>query len=144
MSRDLGISGDRGLLDLLTDQAIRAEVASQARCADGGLDPDAWFPVSVSVEAARREAARAIAVCTACPVRCACLELSLRHWAIGQHGVWGGLVAPERVALRRRWLATAGDRGLPVMPDVGGRLAADVAVAGRGGDHRERVACPPA
>src|SRR5216683_4742939 len=30
------------------------------------------------------------------------LALSLRHWDIGQHGVWGGLVAAERAALRRR------------------------------------------
>jgi hypothetical protein len=26
--------------------------------------------------------------------------LSLRHWDIGQHGVWGGLVPAERGALR--------------------------------------------
>lgn len=31
-----------------------------------------------------------------------CLALSLRHWEIGQHGAWGGLVAAERAALRRR------------------------------------------
>jgi hypothetical protein len=27
--------------------------------------------------------------------------LSLRRWDVGQHGVWGGLVAAERVALYR-------------------------------------------
>ena len=31
-----------------------------------------------------------------------CLVFSLWHWAIGQHGVWGGLVAAERAAMRRR------------------------------------------
>ena len=28
--------------------------------------------------------------------------LSLRHWDIGQHGTWGGLVAADRAWLRRR------------------------------------------
>ena len=48
----------------------------------------------------RTEAAAALAVRTACPVRAQCLMLSLRHWDIGQHGVWGGMVAAERMALR--------------------------------------------
>jgi WhiB family redox-sensing transcriptional regulator len=91
----------------LTDRTLRAEVTSNAQCAGGALDPDEWFPVSVDAEGARREAAGAIAICTACPVRAACLELSLRHWTIGQHGIWGGLVPAERAALRRRRLAAA-------------------------------------
>jgi hypothetical protein len=33
-------------------------------------------------------------------VRGHCLTLSLRHWDIGQHGVWGGLVAADRARLR--------------------------------------------
>jgi len=78
-----------------------ARVIRHARCADSSLDPDQWFPVSAETDKARREAATAIAVCTACQVRAQCLELSLRHWDIGQHGVWGGLVAAERAALRR-------------------------------------------
>jgi WhiB family redox-sensing transcriptional regulator len=49
------------------------------------------------------EAAGAIAVCAACPVRPDCLELSLRYASgIGAYGVWGGLVEAERRALRRR------------------------------------------
>ena len=80
-----------------------AELISQARCASSVLDPDAWFPVSPQPETARREADAAIAVCMACPVRAQCLELSLRHWDVGQHGVWGGLVPAERARLRHRW-----------------------------------------
>jgi hypothetical protein len=95
----------------LTDRALAAEVTAKARCADGTVDPDEWFPVSTEAEAARREAAGAIAICTACPVRGGCLELSLRHWTIGQHGVWGGLVAADRAALRRRWLASPHEYG---------------------------------
>jgi WhiB family redox-sensing transcriptional regulator len=89
----------------LTDDAVWAWVARQARCADIGLDPDQWYPVSTEPARARHEASAAIAVCAICPVRAQCLELSLRHWDIGQHGVWGGLVAADRADLRRRWPA---------------------------------------
>ena len=93
----------------LTDDALRARVARQARCADSGLDPDQWYPVSIEPARARQEAAAAIAVCIGCPVRALCVELSLRQWDIGQHGVWGGLVATDRAYLRRPW--PAGHRG---------------------------------
>ena len=89
-----------------TDQALWAQVARSARCANGDLDPDEWFPVSGQARMARQEAAAAIAVCTACLVRGECLALSLRHWDIGQHGVWGGLVAADRVRLRARLRAS--------------------------------------
>jgi len=94
----------------LTDDTLWARVAGQARCADSGLDPDRWYPVSIEPARARHEAAAAIAVCTSCPVRSQCLELSLRHWDIGQHGVWGGLVATDRAHLRRRPPRTPQDR----------------------------------
>jgi hypothetical protein len=84
------------------DQALWARVITYARCADSTLDPDQWFPVSAEAGKARHEAAAAITVCTTCLVRAQCLELSLRHWDIGQHGVWGGLVPADRAALRRR------------------------------------------
>ena len=66
------------------------------------LDPDQWYPVSARIDLARREAAAALAVCAACPVRKQCLELSLRQWYIGRHGIWGGLLAAEREELRAR------------------------------------------
>src|SRR5580704_13675251 len=84
-----------------THQASWARVIRYARCAEASLDPDQWFPVSADAGKARQEAAAAIAICTTCPVRAQCLALSLRHWDIGQHGVWGGLVAAERAAMRR-------------------------------------------
>jgi hypothetical protein len=86
----------------VSDRESWARVIRQALCADSGLDADEWFPVSAGVYGARGEAAAAIAICRACPVRSQCLALSLRHWDIGQHGVWGGLVAAERAMLRRR------------------------------------------
>jgi WhiB family redox-sensing transcriptional regulator len=108
----------------VTADALWALVARQARCADSVLDPDEWFPVSVEPAAARREAAAAIAVCTGCQVRAQCLELSLRHWDFGQHGVWGGLVAADRARLRRPWPADhRGRRGIAGVPSEGAAVS---------------------
>jgi Transcription factor WhiB len=90
------------MLGRFTDSALWGQVTRHARCADGGLDPDQWFPLSAEPGRARQEAAAAIAICTACPVRGHCLTISLQHWDIGQHGVWGGLIAADRARLRRR------------------------------------------
>jgi hypothetical protein len=104
----------------LTDQALWDRVARSARCADSDLDPDQWFPVSAHPGVARQEAAAAIAVCTACLARGECLALSLRHWDIGQHGVWGGLVAADRAQLRARLRASrTGGHGIIVIRDEG-------------------------
>jgi hypothetical protein len=93
------------------DHALWARVIRYARCADSGLDPDQWFPVSVAPDSARQEAAAAIAVCAGCLVQGECLALALRHWDLGQHGVWGGLVAVDRARLRRRLTAACSARG---------------------------------
>jgi Transcription factor WhiB len=84
------------------DRGLWAQVIRHARCADSSLHPDAWFPVSIEPAKARQEAAAAIAVCASCLVRGQCLTLSLRHWDIAQHGIWGGLIAADRARLRRR------------------------------------------
>jgi Transcription factor WhiB len=86
----------------LTEPALWALVIRHAQCSESELDPDQWFPVSTDPRQARQEAAPAIAICTTCPVRSHCLTLSLRRWDIGQHGIWGGLVAADRARLRRR------------------------------------------
>jgi hypothetical protein len=93
----------------LTGHALPARVARQARCADSGLDPGQWYPVSTEPAQARHEAAAAIAVCTSCPVPAQCLKLSLQHRDIGQHGAWGGPVATDRAHLHRQ--RPAGHRG---------------------------------
>jgi hypothetical protein len=91
----------------LTDRELTARVVSPlAKCTGAAVDPDEWFPVAAAPEAARMEAARALALCGVCPVRAECLELSMRRWTtIGRHGILGGFVEAERGALRARWLA---------------------------------------
>lgn len=86
----------------IADDPDWAQIAEQALCARSGLDPDLWFPVSPVPDRARHEAGRAIAICMACLVRHQCLRISLKYWDVGQHGIWGGLVAAERAALRAR------------------------------------------
>ena len=86
----------------MTDRILWATVVARAACSTSGLSPDDWYPVSAPAEAARREAAGAIAVCAACRVREECLELALRNWTVGQHGVWGGTVPAERDGTPRR------------------------------------------
>lgn len=89
-------------------ELLRLLHSGLARCADSGLDPEEWFPLSADVSRARAQAAKAIALCATCPVRAECLEFALRQWfGAGGDGVWGGLVAAERRAIRRQWLSGA-------------------------------------
>jgi Transcription factor WhiB len=92
--------------DVTVDELSATVTSPLARCAGSALDPDEWYPIASKPARARAEAARALAVCTVCPVRAECLELSMRVWeAAGQHGIWGGLVEADRAGARARWLA---------------------------------------
>ena len=94
-------------------------VTARAPCARVGVDPDQWYPVSAPAAEARREAAGALVVCTGCVVGMHCLELSLRYWTVGQHGIWGGTVPAERAALRRELIERqAGDIGNAIPGDL--------------------------
>jgi WhiB family transcriptional regulator, redox-sensing transcriptional regulator len=84
----------------MSDRVLWLLMVERGACSTSGLSADDWFPVSAPTEAARREAADAIAVCSGCRVREECLELAVRNWAVGQHGVWGGTVPAERERLR--------------------------------------------
>lgn len=75
----------------------------RAACRD--VDPEIFFPTGNGV-LAERQATRAKVVCRRCPVRPECLR-SARHHASGD-GVWGGLDADERRALRRDEAQRAG------------------------------------
>src|ERR1700760_4142776 len=85
----------------INDRVLWQIVIARAACSGSGLSPDDWYPGSAAPPAAARPgAAPALSVCARCPVRTECLELSLRNWRVGQHGVWGGTVPPERQELR--------------------------------------------
>ena len=99
------------------DLASWVRLTRQARCADSSFGADQWFPISTSAESARLEGADAIAVCRACPVSRLCLVLSITHWDIGQHGIWGGLVAADRAASRRQMLAPGPAANSPGVSD---------------------------
>lgn len=55
-----------------------------------------WFPEGDSTPP---EAAEALAVCTTCPVRVACLNHALDHH---EEGIWGGTTERDRRSIRRR------------------------------------------
>lgn len=98
-----GVRTARGMTDAELARLLYSGVAS---CTDSGVDTAAWFPASHNVDIAHTQAAPAIALCNACPLRTECLEFSMRYWYRGgEEGVWAGLVGPERLTLRTRWLA---------------------------------------
>src|ERR1700744_5599280 len=91
--------------DLSVSQLTAIVTRPLARCS-GTTNPDDWFPIAARADRARADAAGALRLCAACPVRAHCLELSMRLWhAGGKHGIWGGLIAPDRAAAHRHWLA---------------------------------------
>jgi len=102
MSVVYSIEDDGSPVSAISGSDLWVLVTARGMCSRSGLDPEQWYPVSAPATMARLEAAKAISVCTACVVRLHCLELSLRYWTVGQHGVWGGTVPAEREELRRR------------------------------------------
>jgi WhiB family redox-sensing transcriptional regulator len=74
--------------------------------------PELFFPVGTTGPA-RRQLARAKAVCHRCPVTSACLAWATRT---GQcYGVWGGLSEDERHEVQRRRALIAGRARLPLV-----------------------------
>ena len=84
----------------LTNEELQNFVASPLAGCAGTLEPDEWYPIAAKPARARVEAARALAVCAACPVRAECLEYALD--AREAYGIWGGMTELERRALLRR------------------------------------------
>ena len=104
----------------LSGGQLTAIVTSPLAGCFGSTNPDDWFPVAARADRARSEAARALRLCAACPVRAHCLELSMRLWeAGGRHGIWGGFISADRVEAHRQWLA-----GTPVKELLESRVTA--------------------
>ena len=59
-------------------------------------DPELWFPTPKDQQVTDI----AVAICTDCPVRNACLAYALEHDI--DHGIWGGQTATERQRVKRR------------------------------------------
>jgi WhiB family redox-sensing transcriptional regulator len=85
---------DRGdtLYRLLT-HLTATEFGGHPACAEEGVEPEWFFPVSADDEAS---IARAKAVCRSCPVRASCLRYALH--APETTGVWGGTTEQQRAA----------------------------------------------
>jgi WhiB family redox-sensing transcriptional regulator len=62
-------------------------------------EPELFFPISATAASAIT-VERAKRVCSACPVRSACLRYALDHRQ--EQGIWGGLTDEERQLARRR------------------------------------------
>ncbi len=83
----------------------------------GDDNPDAWFP---EVPQGRRsenstvnliaETRRAIALCNSCPKKVACLEEGMQHENLS-FGIWGGMLAGERIMLSGRTFNKLSDQG---------------------------------
>lgn len=84
----------------------------------------ATFPIPnmFPAEGDHKGIAAAKSVCGGCPVRAQCLATALDDGE--PHGVWGGLSAEERVAVRRNNSRRARMDGVP--PLTGNELAADI------------------
>lgn len=90
-----------------------------AACRD--QDPDLFFPIG-DAGPALQQIDDAKAICHRCPVTEECLRFAL---ATGQdYGIWGGLTADERRALRRHRPSSHPDRR-PRMHPAAERTAAE-------------------
>ena len=83
----------------------------------GDSNPDAWFPeISRGARTEKNTAAlvaetrRALILCNACPKKAECLEEGMKHENLG-FGIWGGMLAGERVILSGRTFNKLSDQG---------------------------------
>lgn len=66
----------------------------------GQVGGDTWFPE----KGGRSGLNEARKMCAACPVKVECLEYALEHdvASTDAHGMWGGMSAKQRIALKRQ------------------------------------------
>ena len=80
-------------------------------------NPDAWFPDVPQGARSERSTAklvaetrRALALCNSCPKKAECLEEGMEHENLG-FGIWGGMLAGERVMLSGETFTKLSDQG---------------------------------
>jgi hypothetical protein len=83
----------------------------------GDENPDAWFPdVPQGAFSERKQAIvgaemrRAIALCNSCPKQEACLNEGMKDKNLA-YGIWGGMLAGERVMLSMKTFTKLSDEG---------------------------------
>ena len=83
----------------------------------GDSNPDAWFPDVPQGGRTERNTAklvaetrRALTLCVSCPKKAECLEEGMKHENLG-FGIWGGMLAGERVMLSGRTFTKLSDQG---------------------------------
>ncbi len=87
-------------------ESLRRVMAEQGVCSDAP-DPEEWFPLADEAESQPGEPLReqvrelGATLCWGCPVRGACLALSLEQE--DTVGIWGGLCSQDRAELRALW-----------------------------------------
>jgi WhiB family redox-sensing transcriptional regulator len=86
------LARDDGLYRLLTHLA---EFGGWPACADPGVDPEWFFPISASDTGRTRPA---LATCQRCEVHKSCLRHALRTPETS--GIWGGTTEEDRAAMR--------------------------------------------
>jgi len=83
----------------------------------GDSNPDAWFPdIPRGMRTERNTAAlvaetrRALTLCGSCPKKAECLAEGMEHENLG-FGIWGGMLAGERVMLTGKTFNKLSDQG---------------------------------
>ncbi len=84
----------------LVELPLTTDWQDMAACRD--FDHSLFFPVGTTGPAVE-QIARAVAVCSTCPVTELCLQYALE--TNQESGVWGGHPEEDRRRLRKRWLA---------------------------------------
>ena len=106
----------------------RADWRDNAACRD--IDPDLFFPIGTG-EGDLIRVAEAKRVCRACPVQAQCLSWALDHYVTD--GVWGGITADERRAIReivmKKVIAQGNAGGISQLDSAAGQVADKTAAA---------------
>lgn len=83
----------------------------------GDSNPDAWFPdvprgmhTESNTAKLAAETRRALALCDSCPKKAECLKAGMEHENLG-FGIWGGMLAGERVMLSGKTFTKLSDQG---------------------------------
>jgi hypothetical protein len=83
----------------------------------GDSNPDAWFPDIPQGARSERNTAklvaetrRALTLCESCPKKAECLQEGMEHENLG-FGIWGGMLAGERVMLSGKTYTKLSDQG---------------------------------